>query len=190
VFLNENQIEKENELQQRQAISESYMARITELSKQLEDRSASRIAEARRSDALKDKLRVSLNRYMKEEEEFKRNMKACEDELERQNNLIPKKSAKKEPAEGDADASTADGKQDGSSDEQGPSRDQEEDEDDAAFRAEVEEEVRRTNEAKEHIVTLVATEKGLRAQLAEYADRFERFQVGAVSLKFWHIKYS
>jgi hypothetical protein len=153
------------------------MARITELSKQLEDRSSSRIAEARRSDALKDKLRVSLNRYMKEEEEFKRNMKACEDELDRQNNLIPKKGVKKEPAEGDG--APADGNQDGSAASgaaQG-TRGEEEDEEDNAFRAEVEEEVRRTNEAKEHIVTLVATEKGLRAQLAEYADRFERFQV-------------
>lgn len=178
MFLTENQAEKEKELEQRQALSESYMARITDLSKQLEERSVSRIAEARRSDALKDKLRVSLNRYMKEEDEFKRAMKACEDELERQNSLIPKKTPKSKPSDSEGaseSAANADG------DAVAEEEEEQEDEEDMAFRAEVEEEIKRTNEAKEHIVTLVATEKGLRSQLAEYADRFERFQVNSMT---------
>jgi hypothetical protein len=210
------------------------MKQINALSRRLEEQSGLRVAEAERSDSLKDSLRRRLQRYSDAESEFDTKMRECEEALaankmqkqfdekaredasmalddeKKKKRRNKKKKAAASPADGaaaEAEAETVEtdtaataaaeqtdqpvaveavGEKAGEDEEagegegEGPDAEAEErlreEREESAFTAALDKEAARTDVSRLHIFDLVASEKEIRAQLSEYADRFERFQ--------------
>ncbi len=191
---------------ERQKQSDHFMQVVGDLSKELEKHSAVRVAEAKRNEMLKEALRRGFERYQKTEEDFNKKMQECELALAsfQKSRSAPKKKKKATAPSSDVpeaagvdSAAVPQESRDNLEEERaandstgGPSEDrvqppansdcdddEDAEEEDEEFKAEMEAEKARTEAAKQKIMTQIVAEKELRAQLAEYADHFERFQV-------------